>query len=603
MRMSQLFGTTLREAPAGAESASHALLVRAGFVRQLGQGLFSALPLGRRSLARIEAMLREMMDAIGGQELSMPVVQPAEVWKATGRWSSIGAEMARFRDRRDHEMVLAMTHEEVVVDLCRTEIRSWRQLPRLVYQIQTKFRDDPRPRAGLIRVREFTMKDSYSLDADEAGLDVQYKAHHAAYLSLFARCGLPVVAVGSDTGMMGGSMAHEFMYLTPAGEDTIVRCAGCGYAANRQVARFRRAAMPAGSECSIEEIATPGCTTIDDLAKLLGVARSATAKAVFMMASGGAPGERFVFAVVRGDSEVNETKLAAAVRAEELRPATEEEIRASGAVPGYASPIGLPASTLVIVDEAVAVTPNLVAGANKEGYHLLNTNIPRDYHPTQVCDIAAAAEGDACVECGGPLSLVRGVEVGNIFKLGTRYSDAVGATFQDLDGHEKPVVMGSYGIGMGRLLACIAEEHHDDQGLRWPLSVAPFDVHMVPLGAAETEPGIEAGWLYQALKTRGVEVLFDDREESPGVKFADADLIGIPIRVTVSTRSLKAGGLEMKLRDTPEKTIVPSADAVERIIEALDTLRQDLDEAAAKAGQLLPSVQTLASLAPTAQAG
>ena len=603
MRMSQLFGTTLREAPAGAESASHALLVRAGFVRQLGQGLFSALPLGRRSLARIEAMLREMMDAIGGQELSMPVVQPAEVWKATGRWSSIGAEMARFRDRRDHDMALAMTHEEVVVDLCRTEIRSWRQLPRLVYQIQTKFRDDPRPRAGLIRVREFTMKDSYSLDADEAGLDVQYKAHHAAYLSLFARCGLPVVAVGSDTGMMGGSMAHEFMYLTPAGEDTIVRCAGCGYAANRQVARFRRAAMPAGSERSIEEIATPGCTTIDDLAKLLGVARGATAKAVFMMASGGAPGERFVFAVVRGDSEVNETKLAAAVRAEELRPATEEEIRASGAVPGYASPIGLPASTLVIVDEAVAVTPNLVAGANKEGYHLLNTNIPRDYHPTQVCDIAAAAEGDACVECGGPLSLVRGVEVGNIFKLGTRYSDAVGATFQDLDGHEKPVVMGSYGIGMGRLLACIAEEHHDDQGLCWPVSVAPFAVHIIPLGAAETEPGIEAGWLYQALKTRGVEVLFDDREESPGVKFADADLIGIPIRVTVSTRSLKAGGLEMKLRDTPEKTIVPSADAVERIIEALDTLRQDLDEAAAKAGQLLPSVQTLASLAPTAQAG
>jgi prolyl-tRNA synthetase len=574
--MSRLFGTTLREAPAGAESASHALLVRAGFVRQLGQGLFTALPLARRSMARIEAMLRTMMEGIGGQELLMPVVQPAEVWKATGRWSSVGAEMARFKDRRDREMALAMTHEEVVVDLCRTEIRSWRQLPKLVYQIQTKFRDDPRPRAGLIRVREFTMKDSYSLDADEAGLDAQYKAHHEAYLSLFAHCGLPVVVVGSDTGMMGGSLAHEFMYLTPAGEDTIVRCAGCGYAANRQVARFRRGSVPAQSARPLEKVATPGCTTIDELAKLLDVPRSATAKAVFMIAIG-TPGERFVFAVVRGDSECNETKLAAAARANELRPATEEEIRAAGAVPGYASPIGLPASTLIIVDEAVAGTPNLVAGANEEGFHLLNTNIPRDYRPTQVCDIAAAVEGDACAECGAPLSLVRGVEVGNIFKLGTRYSDAVGATFQDPEGHEKPVVMGSYGIGVGRLLACIAEEHHDERGLCWPVSVAPFAVHLVPLGAAGTEPGIEADRLYHALEDRGVDVLFDDREESPGVKFADADLIGIPIRVTVSSRSLKAGGVEMKRREKPEKPIIPSAEAVERIVETLRLMREQLD--------------------------
>jgi prolyl-tRNA synthetase len=582
MRMSQLFGTTLREAPAGTESASHALLVRAGFVRQLGQGLFSALPLGRRSLSRIEQMLREMMEAIGGQELAMPVVQPAEVWKATGRWSSVGAEMARFRDRRDREMALAMTHEEVVVDLCRTEVRSWRQLPKLVYQIQTKFRDDPRPRAGLIRVREFTMKDSYSLDADEAGLDVQYRAHYAAYASFFARCGLPVVAVGSDTGMMGGSLAHEFMYLTPAGEDTIVRCAGCGYAANRQIARFARAAAPAQVARPIEKVATPGCTTIDELAKLLGVPRSATAKAVFVMASSGAAsGERFVFAVVRGDSECNETKLANAAHADALRPATEEEIRAAGAVPGYASPIGLPESTLVIVDDAVASTPNLVAGANEEGYHLLNTNIPRDYEPVQVCDIAAAAEGDACEKCGAPLSLVRGVEVGNIFKLGTRYSAAVGATYQDPEGKEKPIVMGSYGIGVGRLLACIAEEHHDAQGLCWPVSVAPFAVHCVALGASDTEPGVEAARLYGALQKRGVDVLFDDREESPGVKFADADLIGIPIRITVSARSLKAGGVEMKHRDTPEKTIVPSAAAEDRIIAALRALRQDLDADAA----------------------
>ena len=589
MRMSQLFGTTLREAPAGAESASHALLVRAGFVRQLGQGLFSLLPLGRRSTARIESMLRRMMDGIGGQELLMPVVQPAELWKTSGRWDSIGPEMARFRDRRDREMALAMTHEEVAVDLCRTEIRSWRQLPRLVYQIQTKFRDDPRPRAGLIRVREFTMKDSYSIDADEAGLDRQYAAHYAAYLSLFARCGLPVVAVASDTGMMGGSLAYEFMYLTPAGEDTIVRCAACGYSANRQIARFRRAAVPPAAARPLERIATPGCTTIDDLARLLGVARADTAKAVFMMASGDV--ERFVFTVVRGDSECNETKLAAAVHAHDLRPATEEEIRAAGAVPGYASPIGLPSSTLVVVDEAVAASPNLVAGANEEGYHLRNTNIPRDYSPTLICDIAAAAEGDACEKCGAPLSLVRGVEVGNIFKLGTRYSAAVGATYQDPEGQEKPVVMGSYGIGVGRLLACIAEEHHDAQGLCWPLAVAPFAVHVVALGAAGTEAGTEAARLYQALLDRGVDAMFDDREESPGVKFADADLIGIPIRITVSARSLKAGGVEMKLRERPEKTVVPSASALERVEGELRAMQDSLDAAADRAGaQTTPAV-------------
>jgi prolyl-tRNA synthetase len=577
--MSRLFGTTLREAPAGAESASHALLVRAGFVRQLGQGLYSNLPLARRSLARIEAILRREMQAIGGQELTMPVVNPAEVWKASGRWASVGAEMVRFRDRREREMVLAMTHEEVLTDLCRTEIRSWRQLPKIVYQLQTKFRDDPRPRAGLIRVREFVMKDSYSLDADNAGLEASYRAHYAAYLSIFARCGLPVIAVGADTGMMGGSGAHEMMYLTSIGEDSIARCASCGYAANRQVARFRRAAAPAEEARPVERIATPGCTTIQDLAALLGVAESKTAKAVFMMADMGAEaGERFVFAVVRGDMEVNETKLAAAVKAQGLRPATEDEIRAAGAVPGYASPVGLDASTLVIADEAVAASPNLVAGANEDGFHLLNTNVPRDYTPTIICDLAAAKDGDGCPECGAPLSLTRGVEVGNIFKLGTRYSEVFGATFQDPQGVERPLVMGSYGIGVGRLLACIAEEHHDERGLAWPVTVAPFEVHLVSLGAAGTDAFAEAERVYGVLEGAGMDVLFDDRDESPGVKFADADLIGVPVRLTVSARSLKAGGVELKRRESEEKTIISGASVLSRTQTELAALRFDIEE-------------------------
>jgi prolyl-tRNA synthetase len=609
MRMSRLFGTTLREAPAGAESDSHALLVRAGFIRQLGQGLFSSLPLARRVIARIETLLREEMDAIGGQEMSMPVVHPAEAWKATGRWDSIGQEMARFKDRRGRDMALAMTHEEIVTDLCRTEVRSWRQLPKLVYQIQTKFRDDPRPRAGLIRVREFTMKDSYSLDADEAGLDAQYGAHYAAYHSLFARCGLPVTAVGSDTGMMGGSMAHELMYLAPVGEDSIARCASCGYSANRQVAEFVRTPVRDGVLEPMEKVATPHCTSIDELAALLGIPASRTAKAVFMVAStsavgGGAGGGagapdgvagglaggsptaapgRFIFAVVRGDREVNETKLAHAVKADELRPATEEEIRAVGAVPGYASPIGVRAGTLVVMDEEAAASTNLVAGANEEGFHLLHTNVPRDFQPFMVCDIAAAGEGDGCPRCGAPLSLSRGVEVGNIFKLGTRYSAAIGATFQDTEGKERPVVMGSYGIGVGRLLACVAEEHHDARGLVWPVTVAPFDVHVVALGGAGTEAGEGAERVFRALEAAGIDVLFDDREESPGVKFADADLIGVPLRLTVSARSLKAGGVEMKRRDAEEKTVVAEADVAARVSMELAGMRAELETAAARA--------------------
>jgi prolyl-tRNA synthetase len=425
-------------------------------------------------LTKIENILREEMNAIGGQEMTMPVAHPAEVWQATGRWYSIGPEMARFKDRKERDMVLAMTHEEVVADLCKTEIRSYRQLPQLVYHIQTKFRDDPRPRAGLIRVREFTMKDSYSLDADEAGLDKQYRAHYQAYFNIFNRCDLPTIAVGSDVGMMGGSLAHEYMYLTPIGEDTLVLCRQCGYAANRQIAKFAKSLPTQEDPRPIEKVATPDCKSIEALANLLNIPKSKTAKAVFMIAGHeeeGGTREEFLFAIVRGDMEVNETKLANVATADWLRPATEDEIRDVGAMPGYASPIGL-RSVTVIVDDAVPSSPNLVAGANEAGYHLLNTNLGRDYEATIIADIAAAGDGDACLTCGQALYISRGVEVGNIFKLGTRYSAAINAMYFDADGVQKPIVMGSYGIGSGRLLACIAEEHHDDKGLIWPITVA-----------------------------------------------------------------------------------------------------------------------------------
>jgi prolyl-tRNA synthetase len=591
MKLSQLFGQTLRDAPAEADGTSHQLLMRAGFIRPLGAGIFSYLHLAKRSMMKIEAILRDEMDRIGGQEISMPVVQPADLWKETGRWYQIGPEMGRFSDRNERDMVLAMTHEEVVADLVRREVQSYKHLPRLIYHIQTKFRDEPRPRAGLIRVREFTMKDSYSLDTDWDGLDKQYRRHYQAYFNIYHRCGLPVIAVKADNGMMGGKLAHEYMYLNPIGEDTLILCDSCGYSANRQVARFQK--MPAAPEAlrPIQKVHTPNCKSIEDLANFLGLPKAKTAKAVFFMATippdlkgldkpSGSDQEQFIFAVIRGDMELNETKLANAIHARDLRPATEEEIKAIGAEPGFASPVGLSPLPMgegpgmrVIVDDSVISSPNLVAGANQSDFHLLNTNIPRDYSAGIVTDIAAADEGYACPECGKPLRAARGVEVGNIFKLGTRYSDSLGCTFLDKDGQSKPVIMGSYGIGVGRLLACVVEEHHDDHGLVWPVSVAPYQVQLVLLRGKGTPQAEEtADNLYMELQAAGIEVLYDDRDESPGVKFNDSDLIGLPIRLTVSERALAQGGVEMKLRSQAEKSIVPLNEMAARIRSELAAL-------------------------------
>ncbi|MBZ0293277.1 MAG: proline--tRNA ligase [Anaerolineae bacterium] len=572
--MSNLFSQTLRDVPSEAEIASHRLLLRAGFIRQLAAGIFSYLPLAQRSLRKIEAILREEMDAIGGQEIIMPVVHPADIWKESNRWYEVGDEMGRFTDKAGRDMVLAMTHEEVVMDLVRREVQSYRQLPKLVYQIQTKWRDDPRPRAGLIRGREFTMKDSYSLDVDWEGLEAQYQAHYQAYFNIFNRCGLPTIAVNADTGMMGGKLSHEYMYLTPIGEDTLLLCDGCGYAANRQIARFAKPAPAEEAPTALTRVATPETTTIDALAELLHISAANTAKAVFMVATvleGQTRVERFVFAVVRGDMELNETKLANAVEAKALRPAREDEIRAIGAVPGYGSPIGVK-DCIIIVDDLIPQSANLVAGANEEGYHLINVNYGRDYTAQIVADIVTAQPGDACPECGSALRTVRGVEVGNIFQLGTHFSENMGGTFLDAEGRAQPVIMGSYGIGVTRLLACVAEEHHDENGLMWPVTVAPFQVHLVTLPNTEAE----ANALYEELTAAGIEVLFDDRDERAGVKFKDADLIGLPLRLTVSTRALEQGGIEAKRRDQDERTIIPRDDALAYVQRELAQMQATL---------------------------
>jgi prolyl-tRNA synthetase len=575
--MSQLFSQTLREAPAEAEIISHQLLLRAGFIRQLAAGIFSYLPLAQRSLAKIEFIIREEMDAIGGQEITMPVVHPADIWKETNRWYEIDDEMGRFNDKVGRDMVLAMTHEEVVADLVRKEIQSYRQLPSLVYQIQTKWRDDPRPRAGLIRGREFSMKDSYSLDSTWEGLDQQYRAHYQAYFNVFNRCDLPSIAIESDTGIMGGKLAHEYMYITPIGEDTLLLCDNCGYAANRQIATFTKPAPPDEAIASMEKIATPDTMTIESLAHFLNIPESQTTKAVFMVATiteESADVERFIFAVVRGDMELNETKLGNAIKAKALRPAREDEIQAIGAVAGYGSPVGV-RDCIIVVDDLILKSPNLVAGANETGYHLKNVNYGRDYKAQIVTDIAAAREGDPCPVCDQPMRTVRGVEVGNIFQLGTRYTDAMNARFLDQEGKLQSIIMGSYGIGVTRLLACVAEEHHDDNGLMWPVTVAPFQVHLVSLPGDDTNE--RAAKIYEDLWARGIEVLFDDRDERAGVKFNDADLIGLPLRVTVSKRSLECGGVELKRRrDTGKGEVVPLADVTAKIESELLAMQTNI---------------------------
>jgi prolyl-tRNA synthetase len=556
MRLSHLFFTTLRDDPADAEMASHRLLVRAGYVRQLGAGIYSLLPLGWRVTRRVEQIIREEMERIGCQEMSMPVVHPADLWRETGRYQKIGPELVRFKDRGGRDMVLAMTHEEVVTDLLREIVSSYRQLPMLVYHFQTKFRDEPRSRGGLIRVREFVMKDSYSCDLDEAGLDNSYRLHYEAYTRIFERFGLDAIPVGADVGMMGGSLAHEFMVLNEFGEDTLVICERGDYAFNQQIAVVGKPEPPAEEPMPTEEVATPGTATIADLAAFLGIGADRTAKATFFVTGDG----RLVTVIVRGDYEVNETKLANAVKATALRPAQADEIRAAGLEPGSASPIGAH-DTLVVVDELAARSPNLVAGANRAGFHLRNVNVGRDFTPDLVIDVVNARAGDPCPACGDPVVLRQGIEVGNIFKLGTDFSVPLGAAYLGEDGERHPIVMGSYGIGLGRNVASIVEAHHDEKGIVWPEAVAPYAAHLVTVSGARDPRVIEeADALHQRLSDAGVEILYDDRDESPGVKFTDAELLGMPLIVTISPRSLAAGGAEVTVRASGDRSVRPIAE-------------------------------------------
>jgi len=564
MRLSHLFGRTLREPPADAEMVSHQLMLRAGLVRPLAAGIYSYLPLGWRVLKKIEKIMREEMDAIGGQDMMMPVVHPAEIWQATGRWYEIGPAMLRFKDRANRDMVLAMTHEEVVAELARREINSYRQLPMMVYHIQTKFRDEPRSRGGLIRVREFTMKDAYSLDPDFESLDRFYPKMYQAYVNIFTRCGLETIAVEADSGIMGGSVSHEFMVPNQAGEDTLILCSQCRYAANAERATFTKTEYPKEPPGEIEEVYTPGCKTIEAVASFVGVPTYQTLKAVFYAT----PTGEVVFAMIRGDLEINETKLRNALKVTELTIANEAQLEAAGIVAGYASPVGQ-RRFKIVADDSILTASNFVAGANRPDYHLKNVNYPRDFEVDILTDIALAREGDACPKCGAPLRVEKGIEVGHLFKLGTKYSESVGAMYLDPEGVARPIVMGSYGIGTGRLMAAIIEQHHDDKGIIWPRSVAPFEIYLLSIGVEQLEVVEQAEKLYAELRQTGYEVLYDDRDERAGVKFNDADLIGCPLRLTVSPRTLEENAVEIKLRAEEECHLVPLAELEAKLPEFL----------------------------------
>jgi prolyl-tRNA synthetase len=629
VRLSTLFGRTLREAPADADSEAYQLVLRAGLARPLLAGGYALLPLGVRVARRIETIMHDELARIGGQELRTPIVQASAAWEQTGRYDTYGPLMLRLTDRGERRLIVAPTHEEAIAELARREVASYRQLPALVYQIHTKYRDEIRTRGGLMRMREFTMLDAYSLDTDAGGLDQVYTRIAGAFERIFARCGVRYIAVEAGGGEMGGREAREYMAISPSGEDTLVICPGCGYAANYEVAvarsqkpeareqfkprRARRARrgrilkststlrdlrgkkmffLRSGAPAArylppADEVATPHCTTIAELAAFLGVPESATAKAVFFNTKRG-----LLFAVIRGDLEVNEHKLRAAARVGQLEPASSEQIMAAGALPGYASPVGLPLTTTgqrprtnetnadeafsehpssgvyVLADPSVVDAGPLVAGANREGFHLRNVVYGRDWRATLVADIAAARVGDPCARCGAPLVHERGVEIGHIFKLGTRYTEALGAGYLDQAGVTRPVVMGSYGIGIERLLQIIVEQHHDAAGITWPVVIAPLDAHLIALG--KSVPAREAAEaLEEELEAAGVHVLYDDREETAGVKFNDADLIGLPLRVVISDRLLATGQIELKPRIGGEPVRVARADAVAAVRAAL----------------------------------
>jgi prolyl-tRNA synthetase len=569
MRVSQQLTKTLREAPRDSEGGNQELLVRGGFVRQLTSGVYSYLPLGYRVIRKIMQIVREEMDRAGGQEISMPVIQPKDIWDrkpANGgpsRTEAMGDVLFKLKDRKGRDMVLGPTHEEVVTLLTEEFARSYRDLPQLIYQIQTKLRDEPRPRGGLLRVREFIMKDLYSFDADYDGMDVSYRKMADAYRAIFTRSGLRFIVIQADSGAIGGKDSQEFLAITEAGEDDAMMCETCDYAANREKAEFVRAELPREPEAALEEVYTPDCKSISDLAAFLHIPEAKTIKSVCYVAGG-----RMVIAAVRGDLEINEVKLSntlyrSGINAADMHLATPEELAQAGIVAGFTSPIGKNERVYVVADTSLKLGNNFVAGANRVDYHFKNVNYPRDFRVDEWEDIASAYTGAICVRCGGTLRAIRGSEVGHIFKLGTKYSELFDATYLDAEGVAHPMLMGCYGIGVGRIMATAVEQSHDEKGIIWPFSIAPYHVVLVGLDLEKEENRQAAEQLYSDLQAAGVEVIYDDRAETAGVKFNDADLLGYPLRAVVSKRSLKNGGVEIKLRSQKESRVVPMTDAVQ----------------------------------------
>jgi prolyl-tRNA synthetase len=566
MRMSKSFTPTLKEVPADAIVASHQLLVRAGYIRQLSAGIYSILPLGQRSVLKITGIVREEMDGIGGQEFYLPALNPREIWEESGRWTVMGENMFRLKDRKGADLCLAMTHEEVFTVLARAELRSYRQLPQTWYQIQTKFRDEPRPKSGLLRVRQFTMKDSYSFDLDRAGLDKSFEDHRQAYVRIFARCGLKTIPVEAHSGAMGGSGSTEFMVATDAGEDLIASCENCGYAANTEKAESRLETADkykaAGESPALEEFPTPGVLTIEALAaKPYGVPADQQLKTLVYVGD-----DKPVVAIVRGDDQLNEAKLQTASGASVLRPAQTEEIqRWMGAKPGSLGGVGLAGKgPRVFLDKRLVGLSGLVTGSNRDGFHWRNVSVPRDLAHATAADLRTVNAGEPCPRCGHPLTVGKALEVGHIFKLGTRYSESMRAHVLDESGKEVPIVMGSYGIGIERILAGAVELHHDGDGIRMPMSIAPFHLALLPLQMQDAAVRDAAEKLYRDLAQAGVEVLLDDRDERAGVKFKDADLIGLPLRIAIGKKGLAEGKVEWKPRGAKDVELVAFADVVGR---------------------------------------
>jgi len=571
MRWTEYLLPTLKETPAEAEIISHRLMVRAGLIRKLSSGIYNLLPLGLRTVKKVENIVREEITRAGGAEILMPILSPSELWSESGRWAVYGKELMRVKDRHDRLFALGPTHEEVVTDIVRREVRSYRQLPLILFQIQTKFRDEVRPRFGVVRAREFLMKDAYSFHRDEASLSETYDRMFEAYTRIFKRCGLRFGPVEADSGAIGGDVTHEFMVFAETGESQVFAC-DCGYAATIDTAECGPVEEPVEAEqAALDKVSTPGKTTVEEVTAFLGKKPTELLKTMIYRV-----GDGYVAVLVRGDREISEIKLGRVLGTTDFAMATAEEIeKVTGGPLGFSGPVNLKGVRL-IADHRVAGMKNMVTGANEADAHYVNVNLERDFEVARFDDVIVAVEGDPCKRCGKPLSTWRGIEVGQIFKLGTKYSEVMKAHFLDEQGEEHPFVMGCYGIGITRTVAAAIEQHNDKDGIAWPISIAPFEVHILPTNMSEEDLRVTAETIYSGLAEAGIEVILDDRDERPGNKFKDADLIGTPLRVTVGERAAKEGKVELRNRKTGETKKIDRREAVRVIVDAVKVEKRKL---------------------------